>query len=280
MKAPDFRYERPESLSAALALLADDSVDAMPIAGGQSLMPMMNFRLAAPGLLVDLNGLSELDGIRHADGWLEIGAMTRYRTLAASAVIAEMAPLMAKALPHIAHPAIRNRGTLGGSVALADPAAEMPAVLIALGARIVLAGTGGTRKVAADDFFLGLYSTARADGELVTAIEVPVAAPGQRFGFHELARRHGDYAMAGCAIAAAGDLSRVRIALFGISDRALRATGAEAALAGGDGGATALEAAVATLSELEFDGDLHAAPDTKRHLAGVALKRAWAEAMA
>lgn len=115
----------------------------MPIAGAQSLMPMMNFRLTAPGLLVDLNGLSELDGARHADGWLEIGAMTRYRTLAASAVIAEMAPLMAKALPHIAHPAIRNRGTLGGSVALADPAAEMPAVLIALGARIVLAGTGG-----------------------------------------------------------------------------------------------------------------------------------------
>lgn len=269
MKAPDFRYERPASLSEALALLAEE--DATPIAGGQSLMPMMNFRIAAPALLVDLNGLADLAGITAADGWLTIGAMTRYAALEGSAQVMEGVPLMARALPHIAHPAIRNRGTLGGSLALADPAAEMPAVLLALGGEVVVQGPGGPRTIAADDWATGLYETARAPGELVTAIRVPLAAPGQRFGFHELARRHGDYAMAGVCIAATGHA--VRVAFFAISDRPLRAPGAEAALATGD-----IDAAVAALADLPIDGDLHAGPDTKRHLAGVALRRAWAEA--
>jgi carbon-monoxide dehydrogenase medium subunit len=279
MKAPDFAYERPGTLADALALLSDPEREAAPLAGGQSLMPMMNFRMARPDMLVDLNGIAELAGIAEDADGLRIGAMTRYAELAASEAVRGAAPLFAKALPHIAHAAIRNRGTIGGSVALADPAAEMPALLLALGAEVELAGPCGSRRVAADDFFTGMYETARAPGELVTAIHVPRARPAPRFAFHELARRHGDYAMAGVAVAAAGHaaLSGVRVAFFAVADRALRAPGAEAALEGSDGGARAAAAAAAALDEIDFAGDLNAAPATKRHLAGVVLKRALAE---
>ena len=155
MKAPDFEYHRPETLEAALALLA--SQEASPLAGGQSLMPMMNFRIAAPEVLVDLNAIKDLAGVELSGAWLRIGAMTRYQTLEVSDDIKTHAPLIARALPHIAHPAIRNRGTIGGSCALADPAAEMPALLLALGAVIELQSQGGSRRIAADDFFLGLW---------------------------------------------------------------------------------------------------------------------------
>lgn len=279
MKAPDFEYEKPDTLATALARLAEGG-EVEPLAGGQSLMPMMNFRIAAPECLLDLNAIAELSGISIEEGWLNIGAMTRYRMLEASGEVAEVAPLMAKALPHIAHAAIRNRGTLGGSVALADPAAEMPAVLQAMGGEIVLQSTNGERRVAADAFFLGLYETAREETELVVSIRVPVAEPNQRHGFYEIVRRHGDYAMAGCAIVASGDLADVRIAFFGVSDRALRVPGAEAALAGSDGGEAALDAAVAALDGVDFQADQNADKATKRHLAGVALRRAWGEVMA
>lgn len=277
MKAPDFRYERPETLEAALALLSDQDADAAPLAGGQSLMPMMNFRVAAPDVLVDLNRIPGLDGIEEIGGVIEIGAMARYSALEASDLIAREAPLMARAIPYIAHSAIRNRGTLGGSMALADPAAEMPAVLLVLGAELVLQSAEGSRAVSCDDYFLGVYETAREPSELLTMIRVPKAAPGQAFGFHEIARRHGDYAMAGCCVSATEGLSTVRIGFFGVADRALRAPAAEAALAGSDGGAAALDAAVDALADLPFEGDLNAGPDTKRHLAGVALRRAWKE---
>lgn len=279
MKAPDFDYEKPATLDAALAVLAGGG-EVEPLAGGQSLMPMMNFRIAAPEMLLDLNGLDELSGIAVEDGWLVIGAMTRYRMLERFGDVAAAAPLMMKALPHIAHAAIRNRGTLGGSVALADPAAEMPAVLRALGGEIVLRSSDGERRVAADDFFLGLYDTARAENELVVAIRVPVAPAGQRHGFHEIVRRHGDYAMAGCACAASGDLTEVRVAFFGVADRALRVPGVEAALSGSDGVDAALDAAVSVLKDTPFEGDMNTGDETKRHLAGVALRRAWAEVMA
>lgn len=277
MKAPDFRYERPETLEAALSLLSDDTVDAAPLAGGQSLMPMMNFRVAAPDVLVDLNRIPGLDGIEERGGVVEIGAMTRYAALEASDVIAREVPLMARAIPFIAHSAIRNRGTLGGSMALADPAAEMPAAMLVLGAEVVLQSAEETRSVSCDEYFLGVYETARAANEILTMIRVPKAAPGQKFGFHEIARRHGDYAMAGCFVAATEGLNTVRIGFFGVADRALRAPAAEAALAGSDGGAAALDAAVDALADLPFEGDLNAGPDTKRHLAGVALRRAWKE---
>lgn len=277
VKAPDFQYHRPETLSAALALMAGDEVSAL--AGGQSLMPMMNLRLTAPEALVDLNAIQGLSGIQVEDEYLQIGAMTRYTALEASAEITEHAPLIAKALPHIAHAAIRNRGTIGGSCALADPAAEMPALLLALGGQIDLQSATEARRVPADDFFLGLYETALTEGELVVAIRVPMAPRGQRFGFYEIARRHGDYAMAGCAIAASDDLTAVKIAFFGVSDRAVRAISAEAALAGTSGGDDAVMAAVESLGEIDFAGDLNADAATKRHLAGVALRRAWAEVM-
>jgi len=278
MKAPNFDYQSPETLEAALELLTNE--DAAPLAGGQSLIPMMNFRIAAPEVLIDLNGITDLAGIEVAEGWINIGAMTRYQEIENAKEILEFAPLIRAALPHIAHSAIRNRGTIGGSCALADPAAEMPALLLALGGEISLRSQSGARRIAADDFFLGFYETSKAEDELVTAIHVPVPAAGQRFGFHEITRRHGDYAMAGCAIAATADLAEARIAFFGVSDRAVRALEVEAALAGSDGGEAALNSAFEALSEIDFSADLHASEAMKKHLSGVALRRAWAEVTA
>ena len=275
MKAPDFRYARPGTLSEAIELLSDE--EAAALAGGQSLLPMMNFRMASPGMLVDLNAIECLSGIREDGDWIEIGAMTRYAALLRSETISGKLPLMARALPHVAHSAIRNRGTIGGSVALADPAAEMPAVLLALGGEVILESRDGRRRVAADDWGLGLYETALASGELIVSVRFPAASQGQRFGFHEVSRRHGDYAMAGVCIAVGADQAEPRIAFFGISNRAVRAQGVEVALASGKGRATAIDAAIEALSELDFHGDLHASPDAKRHLAGVALRRAWSE---
>ncbi|MCG6902622.1 MAG: xanthine dehydrogenase family protein subunit M [Rhodobacter sp.] len=269
MKAPDFVYVRPGSIAEALALLADTDADATPLAGGQSLMPMMNFRVAAPGKLVDLNGLAELRGLRVENGMVRIGAMTRYAELLASDDIRENIPLFGLALPHVAHAAIRNRGTIGGSVALADPAAEIPALLLVLEAEIHMQGLAGTRAIAAEDFFLGLYETALQEGEIVTEIVVPARKTTEQFGFYEFARRHGDYAMAGVALKVGGP-DHCRIGFFGVADRAIRATRAEVAYR--DGG---VPAAMAALDDLPFDGDLNAAAKTKRHLAGIALKRAF-----
>lgn len=280
MKAADFAYRRPADLAGALAILSSEGENAAPLAGGQSLMPMMNFRVAQPEILLDLADIAELRGISAGPDGLRIGAMTRYAALAADDRIAKGAPLIGLALPHIAHAAIRNRGTIGGSVALADPAAEMPALLLAMGARIELASAKGGRMVAADDFFLGLYETARTPDELVAAIHIPADAAERRVGFYELARRHGDYAMAGVAITAGGAKGQAfeapRIAFFGISDRALRAKLAEAALAGQSAQGEALQAAVAGLSGLPINGDLHSPADVKLKLAGVVLRRALA----
>ncbi len=279
MKAPDFRYERPGTLAEALVILGDDTHDASPLAGGQSLVPMMNFRMAQPEILVDLGALQELRGIEDLGGGLRIGAMTRYAELAASELVSERAPLIAKVLPHIAHAAIRNRGTIGGSVALADPAAEMPAALLALDAQIELVSARGSRTVPASDFFIGMYETALQEGELVAAILLDPFAPDRRFGFYELARRHGDYAMAGVTASATaapdGTFTDWRIAYFSVAERALRATGAETALNGANPtDPDALTAVKEALSEIEFSSDLNASTDTKRHLAGVVLARA------
>lgn len=275
MKASRFSYARPSSLDEALALMADEAAEPMALAGGQSLMPMMNFRVARPGVLVDLNRIDGLSGIEATANGVRIGAMTRYSDLAASDVVADKLPLVAAALPHIAHAAIRNRGTIGGSLALADPAAEMPAVALALGATIHLVSQSGTRDVAADDFFLGAYDTALDAGELIAAVTLPAAGQGDRSGFHEIVRRHGDYAMAGVVVASTGGTSRV--AFFAVGDGAMRHPPAEDAL-GPD--LSGIDAAVATLAELDVAGDLNGDEATKRHLAGVALRRAVAEALA
>lgn len=264
MKAASFRYERPNDLNGALALIADE--DTVALAGGQSLMPMMNFRLARPEVLVDLNRIDGLAGVEDSGDALRIGAMTRYADLGRSEAVAAHAPLIHRALPHIAHAAIRNRGTIGGSVALADPAAEMPALLIAMDARVGLQSASGAREVAAEDFFLGIYETARAEDELVTEVVIPKAG-GAKSGFYELARRHGDYAIAGCALTTGAD---VRVAFFAVADRAIRVPAAEAALTADD-----VDAAVAALADVDFEADPNADGATKRHLAGVVLRRAW-----
>lgn len=280
MKSSDFDYECPATLEEALLLLAGPGPDSRPLAGGQSLMAMMNFRLAEPELLVDLNAISDLAGIADNGDDILIGAMTRYAALERSDLVSEHLPLIKAVLPHIAHPAIRNRGTIGGSVALADPAAEMPAVLLALGATIITASVNGEQRIAADDFFLGLYETALQPGEIVKAVSLPKPVATARFAFHELARRHGDYAMAGVAIAVSdvNPIKDARIAFFGICDRAVRAGGAEQALSGhGAADSNALDLAIASLAGLECDGDLNASADTKRYLAQIVLKRAVGE---
>jgi xanthine dehydrogenase iron-sulfur cluster and FAD-binding subunit A len=198
VKPAPFAYAKARSLDHAIALL-DGAPEARVLAGGQSLMPALNMRLSAPPLLVDINRVSELARIAQPNGQIELGGLVRHAQAEHSQDVARLAPLLSKAIPHIAHPAIRNRGTIGGSIALADPAAELPACLLALGGEIEIAGRAGRRTVAADTFFKGLFETALAPGEIISAIRIPVAQPRDRFGFAELARRHGDYAMVGLA---------------------------------------------------------------------------------
>jgi carbon-monoxide dehydrogenase medium subunit len=275
VKPAPFDYACPRSLDEALALLGNSEAEPMALAGGQSLMPMMNFRVARPGLLVDLNRLPGMAGIEASGDRVRIGAMTRYRALETSDLVKTTLPLVAAALEHVAHPAIRNRGTIGGSLALADPAAELPALALALGATLHLVSAEGRRDVGADDFFLGPYDTALEPGDLIEAVSFPPAAPGDRFGFHEIARRHGDYAMAGAFVAATA--RGVRVAFMATAQGAVRHPPAEAAL-GPD--LSGIEAALATLADLDVAADLNGSEAAKRHLAGVALRRAVKEARA
>lgn len=277
MKAPDFDYQCPLSLEDALVLLADDSLDCQILAGGQSLLPMMHLGLAKPDLVVDINRLSELDFMEFTDSYAHIGAMTRYTQLLKSEKVRDSIPLLWSALPSIAHSAIRNRGTVGGSAALADPAAEFPAILLALNATVVVVSTTGKREIPADEFFLGIYTTALEPDELIHSFHVPLATPVQRFGFYELARRHGDYAMAGVAIRAQSvepytDLS---IAFFAVGEQAIRATSIESVLNNTmNNDASSMKTALAVLSSIEFYEDANASIAMKKHLAGVVLQRA------
>lgn len=269
MKPAPFAYHKARSLEDAVAHLAAHK-DARLLAGGQSLIATLNMRLSAPTLLIDINGIAGLDRIEVKGDLIEIGALVRHAQAERSEVIAKHVPLIARAMPHIAHPAIRNRGTLGGSVAFADPAAELPACLLALGGEIVTSGPKGTRTIKADDFFKGLFETALAPDEILIALRVPAAKPDTRIGFAELARRHGDYAIVGLAATAraAGDkLADVRLAYFGVGDTPIRARRAEAALTQGD-----IDDAVAAL-DLRPNGDVQATAETKKHLAGVLLRR-------
>ncbi|MDH5540862.1 MAG: FAD binding domain-containing protein, partial [Rhizobacter sp.] len=225
----------------------------------------------------DIGALAPLRGISVEGGTLRLGALATHAEIESSPLVAEHAPLLSQAAPHIAHRAIRNLGTLGGSLAYADPAAEWPACMLALDATLVLAGAQGERRIAARDFFTGLYATALHADELIVACEVPVQAPDERQEFDELARRHGDYAIAGLAARALlrnGRLHDVRLALLGVDDRPVRAARTEKALQGRAVDDETLTLAVQTLStELQPAGDLTSGPDTKRHLAGVLLRR-------
>jgi len=268
VKPAPFAYKKARSLDEAIALLGEK--DARLLAGGQSLIATLNMRLSTPSLLVDINGLHGLNSIFEKDGAIEIGALTRHVQAERSDVIAKHAPLIAQAMPYIGHPAIRTRGTLGGSIAFADPAAELPACLLALDGEVEAAGPKGKRTISANDFFKGLFETALAPQEVLTAIRVPAAGKGARVGFAELARRHGDYAIVGLAASARADgkgLSDVRLAYYGVGNTAVRAKKAEAALARGD-----IDAAVNAL-DLEPHDDVQATAKVKKHLAGVLLRR-------
>jgi aerobic carbon-monoxide dehydrogenase medium subunit len=267
VKPRSFDYVRAKSLAEAVIALARHGTEAKIIAGGQSLVPLLNMRMASPAILVDIGALTELRGISLADGWLRIGALTRQAEAERSAEIAKHAPLIAKALPHIGHFAIRNRGTIGGSIALADPAAELPACLLALGGEVEIEGAKGARTVKADDFFKDLYETALGPGDVLIAIRIPVPSKDMRFGFSELARRHGDFAMAGLAVCRDG--KSARLAFFGVGSTPLRAKKAEAALAKGS-----LEEAVAALDhDLDPSDDIHSSGKVKLHLAKTLLRR-------
>jgi carbon-monoxide dehydrogenase medium subunit len=274
VKPAPFAYTRARTLKEAIALLSKHKDDARLLAGGQSLIATLNMRLSAPELLIDINGIKGLDGIAKKGKTIEIGALARHTQVERSDLIAKHVPLIARAMPHIGHPAIRNRGTFGGSIAFADPAAELPACLLALGAEIEITGPKGKRRVKADAFFKGLFETALKPREVLTAVRVPAADKNTRAGFAELARRHGDYAMVGLAASAraAGKgkeskLADVRLAFFGVGATPVRAKKAEAALAGGG-----IEAAVAAL-DLDPDDDVQASGAVKKHLAGVLLRR-------
>ena len=269
MKPAPFAYRKARSLDEAVSLLGEHA-DARLLAGGQSLIATLNMRLSAPSLLIDINGLGGLDRIEAKDGTVTIGALTRHTQAERSDAIARHAPLIASAMPHIAHPAIRNRGTIGGSIAFADPAAELPACLLALGGEVEASGPSGKRTIKADDFFVDLYETALRPGEMLTAIRVPAASAETRTGFAELARRHGDYAIVGLAATARAKgkgLADVRLAFFGVGNTALRARKAEAALESGG-----VDAAVAALDLAPHD-DIQATGPEKKHLAGVLLRR-------
>lgn len=276
MKAPDFAYDRPETLDAALAALAEGGPDARLLAGGQSLMPMLNFRVASPALLIDINRIPGLDQAEDKGDFVRIGALARHVEVEHSALIARDVPLVHDAIQEVAHPAIRTRGTIGGSLALADPAAELPACMVALDATVVVRSSTSERRIAASDFFLGVYETALAAGEMIVAVEVPKQA-SRRHAFREISRRHGDYAMAGVAVTAAtgAHLDDARIVFFGVADRPIRVPAAEDAIAGLAAGTEAgARAAAALEGALEPHGDLNASPAMKLHLAKVLLRRA------
>ena len=277
MKPAPFEYHRPASLAETFDLLDRYGDDGRILAGGQSLVPTLNMRLVTPRAVIDINRLPGLDAIRATPEGLEIGALVRQEVLERSALVTEHASLIASAVPHVGHAAIRTRGTVGGSLALADPAAELPACAVALEATIRVMSRRGGRDVAAADFFRGIYTTVLEPGEVVTAITVPRAAAGWRWGFEELARRHGDFALAGLAAGVRLEreaIAEARLVFFGVGTKPVRTRAAEAALVGGRADAEALAAAGRALDgDLDPPGDIHGSPALRRHLARVLLSR-------
>src|SRR5215216_5556939 len=235
MKARNFRYIRPRSLDHTYRILQNEGAEAIPVAGGQSLLPGLNMRLSAPKLLVDLGDLQELTSIAHTDREVRLGALTRHCDLLRSKIVREKLPLLKQAAAHIGHVAIRNRGTLGGSLAYADPAAELPACAVALGASFVLASLAGEREVKAEDFYKGLFETGLRPGELIVSVKFPAMPPKASAGFAELSRRHGDFALVGLAAVltpADGQIGKATLVYFGCTDHAKMAQSVSAALEG------------------------------------------------
>ena len=280
MKAPPFAYARARSLSEVFDLLERHGDGAKLLAGGQSLIATLNMRLSAPQLLIDITRLTELSGIQVRDGTVRIGALTTHAEIERSAEIRKHLPLLAQAAPHIAHAAIRNVGTFGGSIALADPAAEWPACCVALDAQFVIAGKAGTRRVAARDFFKGLYATALRPDEVLTQVEIAAKGPEYRSAFVELAQRHGDYAIVGLAAVAKyarGVLSDLRLVFLGVGPVPVLARTAMAAVEGKRASADTIAAATKALAkDLDPTADLYSSAATKMHLARTLCGRALA----
>jgi CO/xanthine dehydrogenase FAD-binding subunit len=280
MKPAPFEYHRPASVEEALALLAEHGYDAKLLAGGQSLVPAMNFRLSTPAVLIDLNRIPGLDAIGEMEGGgTRIGAMVRQRAAERSPIVAARAPLIAETLPYVAHAQIRNRGTVGGSIAHADPAGEMPAVMLALAARFQLRGPNGARTIDAADFFTGLFGTALEPDEMLVEVEIPAAAPRTGWAFDEVSRRHGDYALAGaCAMVEVDDDGRcrsARIALLSVGEGPVLAAEAASTLTGQAPTEEVIRAAAEAAARRDIDppGDIHASPDYRRQLVAVRVRR-------
>jgi carbon-monoxide dehydrogenase medium subunit len=277
MKASAFSYTRAASVGDALELLAAHGDKAKVLSGGQSLMPAMNLRLISPELIVDIGELAELRGIAVAGKVVRIGALTRHVDLLRSPEVAAHAPLLTEATAHVAHPAIRNRGTIGGSLAHADPASELPACMVALNATIIVRGQGGERRIAAEDFFTGIYETVLSAQELLVAVELPVARKNSAHFFHEFARRHGDYAVVGLAAQAmimAGDrFADLRLVFFAVADRPVLARAANKLVDVTITPATLADASTALGEQLDPQDDQQASAAMRRHLAKVLMAR-------
>ena len=276
MKAAAFAYERARSVDNALELLAAHGESAKVLSGGQSLMPAMNLRLISPELIVDIGGIAELRGIVVRGDTLRIGASTRHADLLRAPEIIAYAPLLTEAVAHVAHPAIRNRGTLGGSLAHADPASELPACMHALDAIIVIRGRADERRVAAIDFFRGIFQTALSADELLVAVEIPIGRKNSAHFFHEFAGRHGDYAIAGLAAQAViegGAFTDLRLAFFGVGDRPVFAGAANGLVNTTVTPVLVSNACAALGQELDPPDDQQASSDMRRHLAKVLLER-------
>jgi carbon-monoxide dehydrogenase medium subunit len=283
VKAPKFSYVRAESIEQTLRLLAEHGEDARILAGGQSLMPTLNMRLSQPKLLIDINRLDALKGISLDGATVRIGALARHVEVMNSPIVAKHLPLIAEAMPYVAHVAVRNRGTFGGSIATADPAAEMPACALALQATIVLESVRGRRKVAADDFFHGLYETARAPDELLVEVLIPAEKKPRVSVFMELAQRHGDFALAGIACLAAIERDIVvdaRLVYFGSETKPTLGTNAIAAIKGKPWSVAARDAVAAALADdLDPMANTFGSAATKLHLQRVLTQRALDKAV-
>jgi aerobic carbon-monoxide dehydrogenase medium subunit len=277
MKAPAFAYARPKQITEVLGLLEKHGDEARLLAGGQTLLATLNMRLSEPALLIDMQSVYELKGLSESGNCLRIGAMVTHTQIETSPLVARHAPLLTRAAPHIAHRAIRNLGTFGGSIAYGDPAAEWPACLLALDGTVVMRSLQGERLIAASEFFTGLYTTALAANEIIVACEVPLATSSHRFAFDELVRRHGDYAVVGLAATGQwndGALDRLRLAWIGVGSMPFRSTATEQLLQGQPVTDTLLAQAMEALrAELQPEADLTHSVAAKRHLAGVMLKR-------
>ena len=277
MKLPPFEYEAPTTVAEAIDLLAEHLDEASVLAGGQSLIPLLALRLARPEVVIDINGLDELSGVSATDGWVAIGAMTREYVAEESEVVADAVPLLAAALPLIGHEAIRSRGTIGGSLAHADAAAELPAVARALDAEFVVRGPSGDRVIPATQWFEGYLTTSRRPDELLLEVRFPAAGRGTGVSFQEVARRHGDFAIVGLAVSlviSGGVISDARLAFAGVSDVPVRAAAAEDLLVGERPSAELFdEAARRATDDIDPPADLHGSSDYRKTVAAAIVRR-------